>query len=268
MLKQRIITAIILIPITIAILFYLPLQAFCILTSLITLIAAWEWSSLIGLKRLSARVLYLSFLVLAFFISWFIFIPFILIGAFIWWLLAILLIVLYPRWNNWWANNTFWCGLMGLIVLIPCWCALNFIRSQGIDTLLFLLVLIWGADSAAYFIGRKWGKTKLAPYVSPGKSVQGVCGAAGASVLITCVSLLIYRVPNSFWGWVITLSLVTVLFSIVGDLFESMIKRQAGVKDSGRLLPGHGGLLDRIDSLTAAAPIFALGSILLVHFLH
>jgi phosphatidate cytidylyltransferase len=158
---------------------------------------------------------------------------------------------------------------MGAFVLVPCWASINYIRNQdeGPLGLLFLFVLIWGADSAAYFVGKKWGTKRLAPYVSPGKSWQGLMGALLVSTLIVLTTLWLCNVPFPIWPWAIVLSLVTVLFSIVGDLFESMIKRQAKVKDSGKLLPGHGGVLDRIDSLTAAAPIFVLGALLLGPYL-
>jgi phosphatidate cytidylyltransferase len=145
---------------------------------------------------------------------------------------------------------------------VPCWVAINyiFIQHEGRLALLFLFILIWGADSAAYFVGKKWGKHKLAPQVSPGKSIEGMMGALVFTILLAIITQLLCRIPLERWHWGILLSLLTVIFSIVGDLFESMLKRNAGIKDSGNILPGHGGLLDRIDSLTAAAPVFAFGS--------
>lgn len=269
MLKQRIITALILIPITIALLFYLPSIAFLFLTAFIALGGAWEWSNLMQLQKTSSRLFYLLFMALIFFSTLFIPMPFIFFCAFIWWLFAIVCILFYPYGSHWWGQSTLWRGVMGLFVLVPCWVAINYIRNQsdGIYVLLFLFVLIWGADSAAYFAGKKWGKHKLAPHVSPGKSVQGLVGAVLFSTIITLAALWLSHIPIRIWPWGILLSLVTVLFSIVGDLFESMLKRQAGLKDSGGLLPGHGGLLDRIDSLTAAAPIFTLGAILMGMYL-
>ena len=139
--------------------------------------------------------------------------------------------------------------------------------EKSLHFLLFLFVLIWGADTAAYFSGKKWGKNKLAPLVSPGKSIQGAVGAMIFSILLTFLALWIGRDSFQGWFWATVLSIITVLFSIVGDLFESMLKRRVDLKDSGQLLPGHGGLLDRIDSLTAAAPIFALGALLLGMYL-
>lgn len=270
MLKQRIITAIILIPLVLIILFFLSPAAFFILTAIMTLGAAWEWSNLMQLKKIASRLLYLLIVLFAAINSYRIPMMTFFVCAFIWWLIATILILFYPRGSRWWSNSIVWRGLMGLLVLVPCFRAINFIRQNsmiGIYTLLFLFVLIWGADSVAYFVGKKWGKTKLAPLVSPGKSWQGLTGALVSSILIALLASWLMHVPLYALPWGIALSLITVLFSVVGDLFESMLKRQAGLKDSGKLLPGHGGLLDRIDSLTAAAPVFSLGIILLGKYL-
>jgi len=149
-------------------------------------------------------------------------------------------------------------------VLVPAWASLVVIHGvdpQGPRLLLFLMVLIWVADSFAYFAGRRWGRTKLAPVISPGKTREGVYGALAGAVL--CGGGLVWLMPQGNPLLLILFCLLIVLVSVVGDLFESLMKRQAGVKDSGSLLPGHGGMLDRIDSLTAAAPLFLLGLLLL-----
>lgn len=265
MLKQRIITALILIPLTLLVLFYMPPMAFCFLTAFITLGAAWEWSTLMEIKKPGWRWFYLLITALFFVSVLFIPVLYIFILASIWWCFALLLVVLYPRLSGCWSRHPFFRGVMGVLVLVPCWAAINYIRNQsdGVYALLFLFVLIWGADSAAYFTGKKWGTIKLAPTVSPGKSVQGLVGALVFSTLLALIILFLLQIPLQSWAWCLALSLVTVIFSVIGDLFESMLKRQAGLKDSGRLLPGHGGLLDRIDSLTAAAPIFVFGSLVL-----
>jgi len=263
MLKLRIITALILMPLTLAALFYLPPYLFCILTGAITLIAATEWANLMELKTISRRFIYLAIVVaLALFCARYILFPVILTVTFVWWLIAAVLVICYPRGSGWWGKSIILRGLMGLLVLVPCWVAINyiFIQEEGRLALLYLFVLIWGADSAAYFVGKKWGKNKLAPLVSPGKSIQGLFGALVFTVLLAVITQVLCRIPMERWHWGIGLSLLTVLFSILGDLFESMLKRNAGLKDSGNILPGHGGLLDRIDSLTAAAPVFAFGS--------
>jgi phosphatidate cytidylyltransferase len=129
----------------------------------------------------------------------------------------------------------------------------------GAGYVLFLLIMIAAADTGAYFSGRLWGRHKLAPQISPGKTWEGVLGAIAATLVIALSGALWFQVEPLYWMMFVGICLLTVLFSIIGDLFESMIKRQKGVKDSGNLLPGHGGVLDRIDSLTAAAPLFLLG---------
>lgn len=269
MLKKRIITAAILIPITLAILFFLPVMVFGYLTSFVVLAAAWEWAGLIGLDRKATKVIYVLLTLLAIFVSLFVPVELTMLIASCWWVAALVSVTFYPRASGWWSANKWLQGIMGIFALVPCWVALTFMRAQldGVYALLFLFILIWGADSTAYFVGKRFGKRRLAAAVSPGKSVEGVVGALIFAVVITLFALWWSEMPLPGWPWALVLSLLTVVFSIVGDLFESMIKRNSGVKDSGQLLPGHGGLLDRIDSLTAAAPIYVLGALLLGSYL-
>jgi phosphatidate cytidylyltransferase len=133
----------------------------------------------------------------------------------------------------------------------------------GPALLLFLMVLIWVVDSAAYFSGKRWGRVKLAPFISPGKTREGLYGALVGMVIFSLVLWYWGGMGRVGWFAILLLCMTTGLFSVVGDLFESLLKRQRGVKDSGHLLPGHGGVLDRIDSLTAASPIFLFGLMLL-----
>jgi len=265
MLAQRLITAAVLIPFLLAAIFLLPIAWFLLLTAALTLWAGWEWSSLMQIQKTRWRWCYLLIL-LCCMVALLLAPSFSLyLVVFIWWLAAALYVFTYPKTSAWWRTSFFWRGIMGILVLAPCFTAINYIRNQeeGAYPLLFLLILIWSADSAAYFIGKKWGTRPLAPKVSPGKSWQGVGGALAAALVVAIGMLTLCHIPLKEWPWGIALSFITVAFSIVGDLFESMLKRAAGVKDSGRLLPGHGGLLDRIDSLTAAAPIYTFGALLL-----
>lgn len=265
MLKQRIITAAILIPVVVALLFFLPPPAFCLLSGCFILAAAYEWTSLMQIRFMRSRILYLLLMLCAMVLLLFFPVPLILMAAFLWWLLALVMVLIYPRGAAVWKNSKAIKSLMGALVLLPCWLALNYIRNgnNGIYVLLFVFILIWGADSAAYFVGKQWGKTKLAPLVSPGKSIQGALGAIVFATVITLVAGWFSHPPLTVMLAAIALSILTVVFSILGDLFESMLKREAGLKDSGNILPGHGGLLDRIDSLTAAAPVYALGGLVL-----
>lgn len=268
MLKQRIITAAILIPITLLLVIYLPPQPFALVTLAVTLLAGWEWSALMQLQRTSQRVAYLALMLVCCYAVLFIPVIYLLSLAFVWWVLAMLLVMSYPQGADYWRHPAI-RGAIGLVVLIPCWGAVNFIRSlpEGLFILFYLFGLIWGADIAAYFAGKKWGRSKLAPSVSPGKSWQGFYAALLYGVVFAVLFSWYADVSMHVLPWTIVLSLFTVCFSVAGDLTESMVKRMVGVKDSGTILPGHGGLLDRIDSLTAAAPTFALGALLIGAYL-
>jgi phosphatidate cytidylyltransferase len=178
-----------------------------------------------------------------------------------WWVLAIALVLQFPGSASRWSSSAAQF-VIGLIVLIPTWLAVVALHEsgeQGPLLVMYLLSLIWVADSGAYFSGRAWGKRKLAPAVSPGKSWEGVGGGALLSLAYAVGAAQVLGLPGNQWPLFVVLSLVTVLFSVLGDLTESMFKRHAGIKDSGTLLPGHGGVLDRIDSVTAAAPVFVVG---------
>lgn len=268
MLRDRLLTALILIPLFISLVLLLPPKHFSIVTGLLLILCAYEWSSLMGVKAFPKNILYPFFMIVLLVLMLYLLyrhilsVPMMLYAAFIFWLLATIFVISYPKTSRIWSKSVLLRGLMGIMVLAPCWVALNVIRifPYGTYLLLFVFVLIWGADSGAYFVGKKWGKTKLAPLVSPGKSWQGLFGALVTSAILVLSVSLWLQFPYVVWGPLLLLSLITVLFSVVGDLFESMLKRNEGLKDSGRLLPGHGGILDRIDSLTAAAPIFALGA--------
>lgn len=268
MLKQRILTALILIPVFIFLVLKLNPQYFCFFTGAIVIWAAFEWSSFMGISHGVQKLIYPIILVGVLFVSLWLKIPNVMYVAAVWWIFASLLVFLYPKVSDAWGKSIVIRGIMGGFVLVPCWLAINFIRNlnEGTYTLLFLFALIWSADSGAYFIGKKWGKNKMAPSVSPGKSWQGLLGGMTASLLITLLTIYWLGFPVTQWMGIVIVALITVIFSVMGDLFESMMKRKVGLKDSGTLLPGHGGILDRIDSLTAAAPIFVLGALLLEHF--
>lgn len=166
-------------------------------------------------------------------------------------------VVLAPLWLRfgWQGRAVFIRAAIGLTVLLPTWAALLYLRDQGAGVLIGIMAIVWIADSAAYFSGRAFGRRKLAPHISPGKTWEGVAGAL--------LALLLYGVLMSGFQSVVSLPLLLLMivvlfyFSVLGDLFESWIKRVAGMKDSGTLLPGHGGVLDRIDALTSALPIAA-----------
>lgn len=267
---KRTITALILVPLVIIGIFTLPTYIFTSLVAFIVLFAAWEWTNLMPLQKKWQNVLFLVFLLACFLVVYlYLFNPSqILLAktiswlAIAWWLLALIWILAYAKNQKKRFYNIPMFSLIGCLVLFPCWYSLSFIRSThqpGI--ILYLLFLIWSADTGAYFAGRLWGKTKLIPAVSPGKTWTGLWGGIVSGLI--CALIAAYLFHFDFRHLVLWLlwSFLTILVSVVGDLFISVIKRQSNVKDSGTILPGHGGVLDRIDSLTAAAPFFVLGMI-------
>lgn len=259
MLKQRVWAASVLIFAFLAALFYLPPTAWAILMGAIAFGAAWEWARLCGLSGLP-RILYPLFMCVVFAGLQVLANQLVMQGI---WLIALLFwLVLAPLWlfQHWAIQHRVFLLLVGLIVLVPTWFAFVLLRDMNALLLLLLMGLVWVSDSAAYFTGRQWGKHKLAPRISPGKTWEGVAGALVVAVIYIWLwqffaPATLARFSALSWlgqGWV-AICLVTI--SITGDLFESHLKRVAGLKDSGNLIPGHGGILDRIDSQTSVLPV-------------
>lgn len=263
MLKYRILTAAILVPLVFISIFYTSPLVFRLILGAILLLGAWEWGGLIGFNQIKWRMIYLVFVAAFFYLASYS-TPIILIAVgTAGWLWASYQIMTQKVSRFFDIQNPTFVSSVGILALGSCFVSLSFLRDQSVNWVVILLLIIWLADTAAYFAGRQFGKRLLAPNISPKKTWEGVYGA------LISVSLAVL-----LWGWVEGLELsvigyffllgwVTVIISIIGDLFESLLKRQAKVKDSGQLLPGHGGLLDRIDSLLAAAPVFALGVLVL-----
>ena len=261
MLKQRIITALILAPIALGGFFLLNGAAFALFIGAVVTLGAWEWARLAGFEAQPVRVAYAAVVAVLLFVLYQVpaLAPVLLLLGIFWWVAATFLVVGYPESSRYWAGVPAKL-LIGLLILLPAWQGLVLIKQMPLANWLILavMVLVWGADIGAYFSGRAFGKRKLAPKVSPGKSWEGVYGGVAACLLIA-VGVGLFR------GWsggefVLALAgtALVVAVSVVGDLTESMFKRQAGLKDSSNLLPGHGGVLDRIDSLTAAIPMFTV----------
>ena len=260
MLKQRIITALVLLPFALGGFFLLDGGLFALFIGAVVSLGAWEWSRLAGFAAHVQRVAY-AVLVAALLLGLYllpVLAPWLLLIGVAWWVIATFLVLGYPGSSRYWVAAPVRL-LIGLLILLPAWQGLVLFKQwpEANWLILAVMVLVWGADIGAYFAGRRFGKRKLAPQVSPGKSWEGVFGGLLATLLI-CAGVAIYR------DWSISSALlallgtaVVVLISVVGDLTESMFKRQSGIKDSSNLLPGHGGVLDRIDSLTAAIPVFA-----------
>jgi phosphatidate cytidylyltransferase len=261
-LRARIITALILLPLVLAAIYLLPLAGYAAAFWLIVAAAAWEWAALAGLEGRGIRIGYVLVLAALSLVVWWqpeLRAPILLAGA-AFWLCAIVGVLTYPASAGWLGSG--WAGRAGLacsgwLVLLAAWTALLVVRDRafGAHWLVWLFVLVWAADIGAYFAGRRFGRRKLAPRVSPGKTWEGVAGGAALALLVTGLLLLAADRWAPVWLAVIV---VLVAISVCGDLFESVLKRHRGVKDSGAILPGHGGALDRVDSLLAALPFFAL----------
>ncbi|MDW7547965.1 phosphatidate cytidylyltransferase [Pseudoalteromonas peptidolytica] len=279
MLKQRILTSAVLAPLALLLVFYTPLAMFSTIAALIVLLGAWEWSALAGLCQKRQRIAFvgvMAVLILVLNSHW----PiqelwqqgrlvadanYVFTLAFAWWLVATFLVVKYPRAARAWNEGIMMRSIAGVLTLIPLWLALNVMRSAGyqegehIGSVLIMVVLgiVWSADIGAYFAGKNLGKRKLMPKVSPNKTIEGLVGGLVTAVVFVLIFCHFAAIDMNMWPIYAVMTVVIALFSAVGDLLESMFKREVGLKDSGRCLPGHGGILDRIDSLTAAAPIFA-----------
>jgi len=261
LLKQRIITGLILAPIVIAGIFLLSAINFAVFIGVIVVIGGWEWANLAGLEGKN-KIFYATFIALGLVTAWFIPSVVVLGIGFLWWLLAFYLVLRYPAVTEFWQQSWKRC-VIGVLVLVPAWKSLQELKTYEDSNylILLLMLLIWGADIGAYFSGKAFGNRKLAPNVSPGKSMAGLYGGiATAALIVILMSLVWARLDLASTGGLLFFSvcLFVVLVSVLGDLTESMFKRFRGIKDSSSLLPGHGGVMDRIDSLVAAGPVFAL----------
>ena len=258
MLKTRILTALVIAPIALLGLFYLSASNFKWFLLLILLVSGWEWANFARLQS-PGRIIYAGGLGALFFVSSDFLVPW-LAAAVLWWVTALWLIAHYPSQSARWQRPDV-IGLIGVVTLIPCGASLVWLKAQSdaATVLLLLLVLIWSADIGAYFVGRRFGQRKLLPNVSPGKSVEGLVGGLVIAVIAGFATLeLMPKVDGralGYAGW-LWLFLGIGLISVLGDLTLSMFKRSRGIKDSSQLLPGHGGFLDRLDSVFSAAPIY------------
>lgn len=275
MLSRRILTALVLIPPLLAALFYLPTPWLGLLFGVFILAGALEWSALTGLQTAVTRWLYAGSLTVFGALAVHALtrdpnavVP-LLAMAVLWWLWVLVELWRHPAPEAGWLATRTGRLVSGFCVLVPAWVGLLYLHAadpRKPALLLFLLVLVWTADTAAYFFGWALGRHKLAPLISPGKTVEGALGALGTVALLAYVcGTMIWRLEGAKLVLWLVVALAAAAFSIVGDLAESKLKRVAGVKDSGRLLPGHGGVLDRIDALTAAAPVFAAGWVFLLN---
>lgn len=244
----------------------LPEKWFTLFSLVLVTVGAWEWSAFAGLNKLFQRGLFVT-------VNFAIFITLLLLQNYeinmlvialslLWWLLCIPLLIAFPFQKNNILHKSIITAAVGVVLLSATFVSMVLIRSNpvyGSELVLYIILMIWFADSGAYFAGRSLGKNKLIPNVSPGKTWEGVAGAFVATTLFAFAAIELLNIPSSQTLIFIVITLVTLIYSIVGDLSESMFKRMANIKDSGNIIPGHGGMLDRIDSLMSGFPVFFAG---------
>lgn len=276
MFKQRVITAVVLVLGLLALLFNLSPLNFSLVVAPIVLLAGWEWANLIGLQGKRHKLAYLGLLALGLAVAGFTLNLFgtldmslgqnLCLAASVLWAVIFLWVQGYPSSAILWSPRPI-LGLLGLVLLSITWVAIALIIHQphGAWLLLFAFAVVALADIGGYVAGNLFGKHKLAPLVSPGKTWEGFAGG----ILLQCIliaSMTSFMPEKITTGMLLALVIPVSLYSVLGDLFESMVKRHGGVKDSGNILPGHGGVLDRIDGLIAALPLFILLFLLLSPF--
>jgi phosphatidate cytidylyltransferase len=272
MTKTRVIAALVLTPLAIAAMLLLPTPWLMALAAVIFLVGLWEWLRLTDIDDTLARsVLLVVNLALMVAIVWasrtgqgfsYVLLQIMVVIGVVWWLLAALWLKHFEFASDHDTHARVFKLAAGTLAIIPAWCAMGVIHGSqpyGHRWLFVAVAVVWAADSGAYFAGRHYGRHKLSPRISPNKTVEGlvgglVCGLAVALAFAPLAGATLAQLPA-----VALVALVAVAFSVVGDLFESLLKRHVGAKDSGDLIPGHGGILDRIDGVVAALPVFALG---------
>lgn len=262
MLKTRLITALVLLPLVLLAILYLPPFYFACVLAIFFMIAAWEWSGMVGFTLRGLRIFYVLCVLIGLYVSEFLPVMIVLLAGFLMWLWISAGIVSYQ------------CGgkgfglqyppvrsFIGFVVLIASWVALMTLKTYpglGSQWLLLVLFIIWGADVGAYFAGRHFGKLSLASRVSPKKTWAGFFGGVALSLIIAALGGLFFHFGGVVYLELLLVAVFTTLFSVIGDLGISLVKRMSGVKDTGNIFPGHGGVLDRLDSVAAATVVFVL----------
>ena len=270
MLKQRTLTALVLAPLAVALILLAPTAVFALVITAISLQALWEWSRLAGLSSLAARVALVAANAAVLALLWTLRNEAVdrwVVGAGLaWWVVALFWLRNYAYAAAPTRANGLLKLLAGELAVLPAWLALVLLHvsaDHGRGWALLAVVLVWAADTGAYFAGKRYGTTKLAPRISPNKTIAGAWGGLAVGALVAFVGGWLLGVRDGTLVALLALAALTVAASILGDLVESLLKRQANVKDSGAIFPGHGGLLDRLDSVFAAIPVFAAGKTLL-----
>ncbi|HEX2082362.1 MAG TPA: phosphatidate cytidylyltransferase [Xanthomonadaceae bacterium] len=274
MTRIRVFTALAMTPFAVAGILLLPTPWLVAAAAVLFLTGLWEWFKLAEIDDSLARtVLLLVNLLLMVALAWgsrtssggsLVLFQLVVVAGVIWWLLACLWLKHYNFASDHDTHARMFKLAAGTLAVVPAWCALALLHAtppNGHRWLLVALAIVWAGDTGAYFVGRAFGKHKLAPRISPNKSVEGLFGGMVCALLAAAVLGWYAGATPEQQPWLLLVALATFLASVVGDLFESLLKRHIGVKDSGDILPGHGGILDRIDAVLAALPVFALGKL-------
>ena len=261
MLLTRVITALVIIPVALAGVFLLPQFQFSLFVGAVLIVAAWEWGNLGGLNGVF-RLVYAFIVAFTLILAGFLPAEPVMFIGLLWWAFALVFVVRFPAMDVIWSSQTA-VLLIGILALVPGWVALKELKLYADSSYLicFLFFLIWGADIGAYFAGRAFGRVKLAVNVSPGKTWEGFYGGLVVVIAVAAGMSAWFGKPElkSADGLeLLAFSLVIGMVSVLGDLTISMFKRKRNIKDSSNLLPGHGGILDRIDSLLPATPVFVM----------
>ncbi|HLD16690.1 MAG TPA: phosphatidate cytidylyltransferase [Coxiellaceae bacterium] len=266
MLKYRVLTAIVLLPLVIWGIWSLPPFYFALASAMVMLVGAWEYSRLAGIQLPTKRWGYVVIIGAIHFLAyWLPLIPLLILACLSWAFCTIVVWRYEHHLSLYGVEKKNVKAVLGGIHLVGCWVGLNALHNSllGPLWLLFALIIVWDMDTGAYFAGRLWGKHLLAPNTSPKKTWEGLIGGFVVTAIVSmAVMEWVFYIPSTQWLALLMLVLVSAGASVVGDLYESMLKRLVNLKDSGTLLPGHGGMLDRIDSVLAAIPLFALGMML------
>ena len=258
MFKQRLLTTVILVPLVLFAIYYAPNWVFSGFVLLLMLACGFEWLGLIPIASLLSKIAFLVLLLAVACLSYYIFYYWLALGLLLW-VFILAAIVLFPRSQTVWGYS--WIVAGACLLLLPLFAQSMmaiYKQEQGKDLIVYLLFLVWATDIGSYLAGKQWGRHKLIPSVSPGKTVEGASGGFILSMLVACCGYYYFQPRVGLVHW-FNIGIATTLISMLGDLFISMLKRRAKLKDTGRLIPGHGGVLDRLDSLLAASPLFYWG---------
>ena len=254
MFKQRLLTALVLIPLVFMAIYYASSPVLMGLVGLLIGLMGWEWLQLIPIQRLTYRILFIVVLLLLIVPAVYGLHAWLLVDLACWGAILVA-VVTFPASEKIWGKRVIVGGVCWLMLpVVASALSALYQQKQGQDLILYLLCLIWAADIGAYLAGKQWGRAKLIPAVSPGKTIEGTIGGCALALIVAGVGAVYFH-PPSIVGWFLV-AISTACMSILGDLFISMLKRRCHLKDTGRIFPGHGGVLDRLDSFIAALPLF------------